>query len=74
MLLDIARALVKLRYDDKYTLIYFKIGNTVYLRFNKGYYLLGKPKRKVLPLRAGPFKIVEVKINGLAYKLDFLLY
>ena len=74
MLLNIAGALVKLKYDDKYTLTYLKVGNIVYLRLSKDYYLPGKPKRKVLPLRAGLFKIIKVKVNSLAYKLDFLLY
>jgi hypothetical protein len=70
LLIDMAGALAKLRYDEKHTPTSFEVGETVYLRLGKGYHLPGKPKRKTSPLRAGPFKIIEKK-RPQAYVLDF---
>jgi len=47
--MDIASALSKIRYDDKYTPIKFNVGKEVYLRFGKGYYLPSKLNRKLSP-------------------------
>ena len=45
-LIDRAGAIAKLQYDDKYTPTRFEVGDIVYLRLYKGYYLPGKPNRK----------------------------
>jgi hypothetical protein len=48
-----------MRYDNKYTLTKFEVGEIVYLRLYKEYSLLGKLGRKISPKRAGPFKIIK---------------
>lgn len=69
VLIDIAGAMAKLRYDDKHSPADYEVGDTVYLRLGKGYHLPGKPRRKWSPARAGPFKITQ-RIGKQAYRLD----
>jgi len=57
-------------YNSRYTLIELSINNIVYLKLHKGYYLPGKPNRKILKQRTKLFRVIE-KVKKLAYKLDF---
>ena len=70
--IEFAANVAKEYYNSRYTLIKLNVNNLVYLQLYKGYYLLGKPNRKILEQRTSPFRIKK-KVGRLAYELDFLL-
>ena len=45
--MDFVAAKAKRRYDKKYKLVSFKVGDKVYLRLYDGYHLPGKPAKKL---------------------------
>ena len=48
MAIDFIAAKAKQRYNKKYKLVSFKVGDKVYLRLYNSYYLPGKPAKKLL--------------------------
>ena len=69
--IDFVAVQVKRRYNGKHYPIKFEVGNKVYLRLYRRYYLPGNPSRKYSQQRAGPF-IVKKHVRRLVYELDFL--
>jgi RNase H-like domain found in reverse transcriptase/Reverse transcriptase (RNA-dependent DNA polymerase)/Chromo (CHRromatin Organisation MOdifier) domain/Integrase zinc binding domain len=66
---DFAAAKAKQYYDQRHRQIEFNVGDEVYLRLHKGYYLPGHPPRKYSQQRHGPWKIKR-RVGRLAYEID----
>jgi hypothetical protein len=59
----------KRHYDKKHRWEEFDVGDQVWLRLGKAYRPKGKPNKREMPRRQGPYTVVR-KVSPLAYELD----
>src|SRR6266566_5483338 len=66
---DEANAVAKRHYDKTHRWEEFDVGDQVWLRLGKAYRPKGKPNKREMPRRQGPYTVVR-KVSPLAYELD----